>query len=312
MSAALPSPAAFAPLPRALDSSRRARDFDDAMPEAVVASSRTLGWSTVRACEARHAHGEFALPAFSSHLVVLHVGAGRRLVARAGAARYDGPVAANAVSVVPAGTPSTWRFDGRSPHDAFYVFVPVETVRAASSACGLDVELVSIEASFAAEDAQLAHVAMSLRCELGEAHVVGGQFADSLAPAIAVQLVKRYSVLRGAHLLRGGMAPRKLRRALELIDERLDVGEGIALAEVAGAIDMSYYHFFRAFKQSMGVSPNQWIVGRRVERAKRLLAGTRLSIAEVALRVGFASQSHFSTTFRRLAGATPRTYRTLQ
>jgi AraC family transcriptional regulator len=72
---------------------------------------------------------------------------------------------------------------------------------------------------------------------------------------------------------------------------------------------IGYFHFFKAFRQSMGVSPNQYLLERRVERAKALLARTELSIADIALRVGFSRQSHFATTFRRLAGTTPRVYR---
>ena len=83
----------------------------------------------------------------------------------------------------------------------------------------------------------------------------------------------------------------------------------ISLPAVAEAVGMSYFHFSRAFKQSMGVSPNNYLVERRVERAKKLLAETDTPVVETALRVGFASQSHFTTTFRRLVGTTPKAYR---
>jgi AraC family transcriptional regulator len=89
----------------------------------------------------------------------------------------------------------------------------------------------------------------------------------------------------------------------------LDNEEAVDLNELAGTAGVGYFHFFKAFKQSMGVSPNQYMLERRVERAKALLARTELPIADIALRVGFSSQSHFATTFRRLAGATPRVYR---
>lgn len=72
---------------------------------------------------------------------------------------------------------------------------------------------------------------------------------------------------------------------------------------------MSYFHFSRAFKQSMGVSPNVYIVERHIERAKKLLSETELPISEISLRVGFSSQSHFTTTFRRLAWTTPKVFR---
>jgi AraC family transcriptional regulator len=72
---------------------------------------------------------------------------------------------------------------------------------------------------------------------------------------------------------------------------------------------MSYFHFSRTFKQSIGKSPNNYIVSRRIENAKRLLANSNSPIADIALQVGFASQSHFTTMFRRLTGRTPKVFR---
>jgi len=72
---------------------------------------------------------------------------------------------------------------------------------------------------------------------------------------------------------------------------------------------MSYFHFSRAFKQSMGMTATNYIAERRIARAKKMLEETELPISEIALRSGFSSQSHFTTAFRRLAGATPKAFR---
>jgi AraC-like DNA-binding protein len=69
-------------------------------------------------------------------------------------------------------------------------------------------------------------------------------------------------------------------------------------------------HFARQFKAAMGLPPHQYVITRRVERARRLLrAGTDLSLAEVAAQVGFYDQSQFSHHFKRLVGVTPGQYR---
>jgi AraC-like DNA-binding protein len=70
------------------------------------------------------------------------------------------------------------------------------------------------------------------------------------------------------------MAPRKLRRAVEFMNDHLEREVEVSLPAVAEAVGMSYFHFSRAFKQSMGVSPNNYLVERRIERAKKLLAET--------------------------------------
>lgn len=102
-------------------------------------------------------------------------------------------------------------------------------------------------------------------------------------------------------------APRKVQKALALIDGRLD--ECVRLQEIAHAAGMSPYYFARLFKRSTGLAPHQYVIRRRLERAKQLLQNTRLPIAEVALAVGCANQSHFSALFHKATGVTPLAYR---
>jgi len=121
--------------------------------------------------------------------------------------------------------------------------------------------------------------------------------------------VRRYSYFKDLQTTRGGMAPRKLRKAIEFINNNLDDEQAVGLAAVAGEVQMSYSHFARAFKQSMGVSPNVYMTEQRIARAKKFLSETDLRIADIALRTGFASQSHFTSTFRKLVWTTPKAFR---
>jgi AraC family transcriptional regulator len=143
-----------------------------------------------------------------------------------------------------------------------------------------------------------------------EANVEGRVYADSLAIVLAMHVVRRSSPLKFARIERGGIAPRKLKRAIDFIDHHIsEEGGRLALGDLAKEVGMSYYHFSRAFKQSMGSSPTQYIAERRVDRARKLLEETEQPIAEVALRAGFSSQSHFTTTFHKMTGLTPKTFR---
>jgi AraC family transcriptional regulator len=94
---------------------------------------------------------------------------------------------------------------------------------------------------------------------------------------------------------------------LDHVAEHLDAP--LTLQRLADLAEMDLYRFVRAFKLATGLSPHRYIVEARITRAKDLLRDRRLSITEVALQTGFATPSHFSVTFRRIANVTPRAFR---
>lgn len=103
------------------------------------------------------------------------------------------------------------------------------------------------------------------------------------------------------------MVNSRLPEALAYIDAHL--GERLTLPSIAGTVGSSAYHFAHAFKRSVGIAPHQYVMQRRLDRAKELLENTDLPIAEVALAVGCANQSHFSALFHKATGVTPLSYR---
>jgi AraC-like DNA-binding protein len=112
---------------------------------------------------------------------------------------------------------------------------------------------------------------------------------------------------RKAAAFQGGLPRYKLRRAVEFVDANLD--RVIHLKDMARVADVSLFHFHRQFKKTTGLTPHRFITHRRIERAKVLLAKSNLPIIDVAVRVGFVDQSHFTTTFRKVTSMTPRIYR---
>ena len=111
----------------------------------------------------------------------------------------------------------------------------------------------------------------------------------------------------GDHTTRGGMAFGSLRRTREHIEREL--AHKISLRELAGIAGLSAGHFCRAFKQSVGMSPHRYLLQRRIAAAADLIRTTDRSLAEVALNVGFADQSHFTRVFARESGETPSAFR---
>ncbi len=104
-----------------------------------------------------------------------------------------------------------------------------------------------------------------------------------------------------------GLPGATLRRVIEHIDANCH--RGPRLSELSALAHMSTFHFARLFKRSTGQSPHRFVVGRRIDHAKAMLAAGRLTIAAISREVGFRTPSHFTTVFRRAAGTTPSAYR---
>jgi AraC family transcriptional regulator len=106
---------------------------------------------------------------------------------------------------------------------------------------------------------------------------------------------------------RGGLAPWQERRVSEMMESSLE--EPPTLRKLAQSCSLSASHFAKAFKQSFGHAPHQWLMHRRVARAHELMRNTLEPLAEIALACGFSDQSHFSRVFSRLTGLTPGVWR---
>jgi AraC family transcriptional regulator len=138
----------------------------------------------------------------------------------------------------------------------------------------------------------------------------GGPLAsESLANVLAVHQIRHVLAPRRPERGRDGVLPRgRLRAVVEYIEEHLDASP--SLEQMAAVARLSPYHFARQFKQATGLPPHQYVITRRVERAKQFLqAGTDVSLAGLAARVGFSDQSQFSHHFKRLVGVTPGQFR---
>ena len=183
---------------------------------------------------------------------------------------------------------------------------PSFLARAAAEALISDrVELIE---ACSADDPVIRRIGMALKAEVESEGPAGRLYAESLANVLAVHLLRHYT--QDGDRLRtvmGGLTGRKLNLATEFIEDNIERDLGIT--EIADAVDLSPFHFARSFKQATGISPHQYLIKSRIERAKSLLAKSELPIVEVGFRVGFKNQSHFTTLFRRVTHLTPKAYR---
>ena len=248
------------------------------------------------------------MPPLENHCIVVQLGPSVDVTARIGDQNFKQSLEPGAITIVPAGLSVDWQQE-ETPSHTLHLYLDPQFLRTTAESIDVDYSQVSIAPQFGIRDEHIHHIGMSLRHELKDSNVIGRLYADSLAKVLAMQLVRRYSYLKDLQTSRGGVAPRKLRKAIEFINDNLDQEQTVTLSAVAAAVQMSYFHFSRAFKQSMGISPNAYMTEQRIARAKKWLSDTDLPIADIALRAGFASQSHFTTTFRKLVWTTPKAFR---
>jgi AraC family transcriptional regulator len=157
-------------------------------------------------------------------------------------------------------------------------------------------------------DPLLYGLAISLKDEAAAGYPGGRTYGEALAACLATHLVRRYSNAVGpAKVQRGGLSRHQLRRAIDFMHASL--AQDVSLAAIATEAGLSPFHFARQFKQSTGLAPHQYLIRCRVERARELLLSRQDTAADIALQVGFCDQSHLTTHFKRVFGATPAIFR---
>lgn len=286
----------------------------DGVPDERVFSRALKVFAGVEVGHHRFLPGETSFPSLPGHLVNLHLGAPTSTATwREDGASWRGTQRSGNVEVFSA-SKATEQIVHDTSEDAS-VLLGEAFFRSVVEEVGADPDRVEVLDSFGGRDANVERILLSLVPELKTGGLGGELYVESLATALAVHLLREHSSIGPESRRRidrnppGGLPRRTLRLVLDHVDANL-VGV-ISLAEVAAVADLSPRHFLRLFKESTGLSPHQYVIARRVERARGLLAGSDLALWRVADACGFAHQQHLSRHFKRLVGVSPGRYRTL-
>lgn len=170
-----------------------------------------------------------------------------------------------------------------------------------------EVELIP---RFATLDPVVEHMTFAMLELARDAPPASALYVDHLARGFAAHLIHKHSTLSDATPARqeaGGLGARDIESVRELVNASL--ASPLSLADLAGATSLSPGHFARLFKRSLGVTPYQFVLRTRVERAQRLLAETDAPISHIGMDCGFSHQMHLTQVFHRLVGTTPAEYR---
>lgn len=296
------------------NSSSRLRTIDKV--SQVIADSHVLVstermWDDIDIVHFRHTLKEIAAPAFSSHLVLITLEPSIHLTEKIDGHVYEKCLNTGDVTIVPAGLSSEWCWTGQEEAENLQIYLkPTLLSKVAVEADDANPDRIEIVNHLGVCDPQVQHIGLALKAELETGCVAGRLYSESLSIALAVHLLKKYSVSKP--LIRkysSGIPQHKLRLIIEFIQDNLD--RKITLAEISVSVGMNPYHLTRTFKQTTGISPHQYLMRSRIERAQILLTKSNLPIVEISQQVGFEDQSHFTKVFRKLTGVTPKAYRNL-
>ncbi|MGU7771860.1 helix-turn-helix domain-containing protein [Burkholderia sp. MR1-5-21] len=273
-----------------------------ARPELAVPvslrSSAKLGWQGFGAALLGIQAGTYRIPAADDHRVGVHVGAPTRADCVCDGQRYTRIQAHGDADVIPAGMPGRWTDE--SDCRILRITFSDAFARATFDQLELKPSQAQIRRRMQVRDPRLQHIAWALAAELEADDASDPLYAESLCTALIVRLVDAAPSLRGR---RHALAPKMAARVIDYIEDHLD--QRLTLSELAALAAISVPHFKVLFRETLGMPVHQYIVQRRVERAKALLLEGRLSISQVALEAGFAHPSHMANWMNRLLGATP-------
>jgi AraC family transcriptional regulator len=270
-------------------------------------ASENLGWNGIYVQQHLQPAWETPEYAHTRHMLLIHsstvtVGAERWFDGRRQQEQFGGD---NNIAIVPAMVRHRVNWDRESPFSLLFLD-PDRLIQVAYESVA--VERVELLPHHGMHDPLIAQIGRSLSAELEFNRIGSRLFAESLTIALSIHLLRQYS--NWQQPLRedsGGLPPRKLQQAIAYIQEHLR--EEISIIAIANELEMSQYYFSRLFKQSMGVSPYQYVMQQRIERAEHLLRTTSMSVAAIAQQVGFSNQNQLTIQFRKFTRTTPSNYR---
>ncbi len=199
-------------------------------------------------------------------------------------------------------------YDCRGDHELLVIGMPngiVTSLFEYDATCGQD-SFAILHDSAVFRDETVRSTALRMWAEASQDDRASRLMIDGLLQTLTAQLL-RLSDLPTA-VCPTSLAPEVLARLDDYIIAHLE--ENIALSDLSALSNYSQSHFARCFKETTGKSPHQYVLDKKVERARELLRDRELALVEIAYACGFSSQSHMTDVFRTKLGITPGRYRT--
>lgn len=213
------------------------------------------------------------------------------------------PLRPAATAFVPAGTVVSWRIGVSCRR----LSLRLEAQPLLDLARAIGRDPVAARMREPAHDPAIEHYAALIQNEAQRLGRIDAAFLDPIARLLGMHVLRAYLGEARVSAPASGLDAEQRERIDRYI--RRTLPNPIVIEELAAACDLSQYQLTRLLKRALGVSPQQYVQARRIDLARKLLRESELSLTDIALELGFSSQSHFTTVFRALTGHTPRTFR---
>jgi AraC family transcriptional regulator len=277
-------------------------------------SSQQLGWNGILVEQHEYSSTsgkieEKELPALSDHWLILPLGYPSHLSQKSDDCLHESLFQKGDSLLVPAKKSTYWRCPSSElVLTELNIHIQSESITKVVKASEMDIERIDLANHFRKQDLQLQHIAMLFLAELRSGGIMGRLYIETLTQALIIHLLRHYSEVAQIFTPENrSLTHIQLQQAIDYIHTHLD--RDLSLFQIAKVINISPTYFASLFKRTTGVSPHQYVIQQRVEQAKLMLSKTDLAIADIALQVGFSSQSHLTQQFKRLTGVTPKQVR---
>jgi AraC family transcriptional regulator len=282
-------------------------DIKQILPATPSHNSHQLGWNNIDIQYHEQPAGEMPANSTNQHLISVHLqsvsGTQERCL---DGKKWVGPLENGQISLIPANSfhAANWTNLAKV---SILILEPEYLVQLAHES--VEVERVELLPTINITDPIIYNIASLLLLESQSNKAQSLLYVGGLSTALSAHLLRNYCTIpQKLRKFEDGLSKVKLQLAIDFIQSHLS--ETVSLEEIATELEISSYYFCRLFKLSTGISPYQYLIQCRIERAKELLLQRQMRSAQVAFEVGFSDQSHFIRHFKKIVGVTPKQFLT--
>lgn len=277
------------------------------IPGQLTRDSTPLAWSDLTLKGYGYSDLNVAIPPMRDFMIVVYRGGVAQMSRRSGGPWQSARVEPGVVSILTRAEQSQWCWN--QAIDVSHLYLSQSAIaRVAGEVFDKDIKDVEMHDRVRAEDPVLPAVTAALESELDAGALGGGLYVDALKMQLCIHVLRRYAnVIFRDYRSHGRLSPLQCRLVTQYVNEH--IGQNISLAALAELTQLSQFAFIRKFQADFHCSPHAYVLGQRVEYAKRLLVRPDVPLKVVAANSGFSDQSHMTRIFRRMLNVTPAEFR---